>query len=91
MTVGGDLSTLRTLHTTLKNSAEDITRIAGDITSSLDNAVWTGRNSETFRGQWQDFKPTLTPNLVNALDAAKEDVKNQHNNLAAATGEDDRI
>lgn len=91
MAVGGDLPTLRDLHTTLKNSSEDISRIAGDITSSLNNAVWTGKNSETFRGQWEDFKPTLTPNLVNALDAAKDDVKNQHNNLAAATGEPDRI
>ena len=91
MAVGGELPTLRDLHTTLQNASEDITRIASGITTSLDNAVWTGKNSETFRGQWEDFKPTLTPNLVTALDAAKEDVKNQHNNLAAATGEPDRI
>lgn len=91
MTVGGELSTLRDLHTTLKNASEDITRISSDITTSLNNAVWTGANSENFRGQWEDFKPTLTPNLVTALDNAKEDVKKQHNDLAMATGEGDRI
>jgi uncharacterized protein YukE len=89
--VGGELSTLNTLYTTLGNAAADITRIAGDIDSSLENTIWTGANSEKFRGQWADFKPTLTPRLVEALEDAKRDIQIQHNQLAEATGEPDRI
>lgn len=89
--VGGELATLRELHKTLDTSAQDITRISGDIDRSLDSTVWTGRNSEQFRDQWGTFKPTLTPKLVDALTEAKEDIKAQHNNIAAATGEADRI
>lgn len=91
MAVGGELATLRDLHKTLDTSAQDITRIAGDIDRSLGSAVWTGANSEKFRDAWGTFKPTLTPKLVDALTEAKEDIKTQHNNLAAATGESDRI
>ncbi|GAA5159301.1 WXG100 family type VII secretion target [Ornithinimicrobium tianjinense] len=91
MAVGGELATLRDLHKTLDNSAQDIQRIAGDIDRSLGGTVWTGSNSEKFRDAWGTFKPTLTPKLVDALNEAKEDIKTQHNNLAAATGESDRI
>lgn len=91
MAVSDELGTLRDLHTTLRNASDDITRVASDITASLDNAVWIGRNSETFRNQWDEVKPTLTPGLVTALESAKEDVKSQHNSLAEATGENDRI
>ncbi|OLT39647.1 hypothetical protein BJF86_07275 [Serinicoccus sp. CNJ-927] len=91
MSVGGELATLRDLHKTLDTSALDIQRVSNDITKSLDGTVWTGANSEKFLEAWGTFKPTLTPKLVDALSEAKEDVKTQHNNLAAATGESDRI
>lgn len=91
MAVGGELATLRDLHKTLDNSASDIQRVSGDIDRSLGSTVWTGTNSEKFKDAWNTFKPTLTPKLVDALNEAKEDIKTQHNNLAAATGESDRI
>lgn len=91
MAVGGDLQTLQELHRTLDTSATQIETVAGDITTKLQNTVWTGTNSEKFREAWETFKPTLTPNLYNALIEARDDVKNQHNNLAIATGEADRI
>jgi uncharacterized protein YukE len=89
--VGGELGTLERLHRTLQNSADDIQRVSGDIDGALRDAVWTGANSEKFRGAWEEFKPTLTPRLVDALNEAKEDVRIQHNNLAEATGEGNRI
>ncbi|QFG67436.1 hypothetical protein [Ornithinimicrobium pratense] len=89
--VGGELGTLERLFRTLQNSAEDIQRVSGDIDGALRDAVWTGANSEKFRGAWEEFKPTLTPRLVDALNEAKEDVRIQHNNLAEATGEGARI
>lgn len=89
--VGGELGTLERLHRTLQTSADDIQRVSGDIDGALRDAVWTGANSEKFRGAWEEFKPTLTPRLMDALNEAKEDVRIQHNNLAEATGEGARI
>lgn len=90
-TVGGDLATLRSLHTTLGNSATSIETVCSDIESGLGNTVWTGANSEKFREAWAQFKPTLNPQLVTALTDAQNDVKTQHNNLSLATGEADQI
>lgn len=89
--VGGELGTLERLFRTLRDSADDIQRVSGDIDGALNDAVWTGANSEKFRGAWAEFKPTLNPRLVDALTEAKEDVRIQHNNLAEATGEGARI
>ena len=89
--VGGELGTLERLFRTLQTSSEDIQRVSSDIDGALRDAVWTGANSEKFRGAWEEFKPTLTPRLVDALTEAKEDVRIQHNNLAEATGEGARI
>lgn len=91
MTVRGELASLRELHRTLDTSAADIERVARDIDHSLGGTVWIGAITERFRDTWNSLKPTLTPELVDALTEAKEDVKVQHNNLAAATGEGDRI
>lgn len=89
--VRGELGTLERLHRTLQNFADDIQRMSADLDDALRDAVWTGANSEKFRGAWEEFKPTLTPRLVDALNEAKEDVRIQHNNLAEATGEGARI
>ncbi|ANS79093.1 hypothetical protein SGUI_1697 [Serinicoccus hydrothermalis] len=91
MAVGGELATLRDLHKTLDTSAQEIEKVSGDVDKSVQSTVWTGTNAEKFRDAWQTFKPTLTPKLVEAMNEAKEDIKMQHNNLAAATGESDRI
>ena len=91
MAVGGELQTLRELHKTLTTSSQQISDVESKITSSLGSTVWTGANSEKVRDAWEGFKPTLNPKLVQALDDAATDVKTQHNNLAEATGEGDRI
>lgn len=91
MAVGDELATLRDLHKTLNESAEGIARMATDIDRSLEHTVWTGAQWEKFLEAWGTVRPTLTSKLVEALNEAKEDVKTQHNNLAAATGESDRI
>lgn len=86
-----ELATLDRLFTTLQDSADEIQRVAGGIDGALDDSVWVGATSEKFRGTWAEFKPTLTPRLVDALNEAKEDVRIQHNNLAEATGEGARL
>lgn len=90
-TVGGDLATLRQLHRTLSDSAISIENVARDIDRDHGAAVWTGKNADDFAAAWAEFKPTLTPKLVDALNAARDDVRTQHNNLSAATGESDSI
>lgn len=91
MAVGGELSTLRALYTTLNTSASDVSTLVKNIDKGLDSTVWTGANAKTFRESWANFKPSLDPQLVTTLTEAAEDVKKQHNNLANATGESDQI
>jgi uncharacterized protein YukE len=88
--VGAELSTLAELHTTFKNKAEDAESIKSQVDSGLSSAVWTGRYSEDFRTAWEDYKKNLDT-LRDALNGAAEDVRINHNNIAEATGEPDRI
>lgn len=88
--VGGDLATLRNLHKVLQSHAKEALEFKRAIDSSVDSAVWEGTNANKFRHAWADYRKTFD-NLHNDLTNAETDVKNQHNNLAAATGESDRI
>lgn len=90
MAVGAELSTLQQLHKTFTTTAADAERIKGDVDKALESAVWTGKYSEDFRTAWQDYRANLD-RLRDALDGAATDVKTNHNNIAAATGEPDRI
>lgn len=90
MSVGAELSTLQTLHKTFNEKAEQALTIRDDVDSGLDSAVWTGRYSDDFRTAWQDYRTNLQT-LNEALVGAAEDVKVNHNNIAEATGEPDRI
>ncbi|NDL58921.1 WXG100 family type VII secretion target [Phytoactinopolyspora mesophila] len=90
MSVGGELETLRDLHSTFVAKADDADGIKTAVTNSLDSAVWDGANATKFREAWDDYKKNLDT-LRDALEDAAEDVKINHNNLAQATGEDDRI
>lgn len=89
--VARELATLRELYRTLQNCSQDLQRVSDDIDGALGENVWTGAKAEQFRTDWDSVKPTLTPELVDALNEAKEDIKVQHNNLAAATGELDSL
>jgi uncharacterized protein YukE len=89
-TVGANLQSLRDLHKTFTTSAQEASHIKTSVSKDLDNAVWTGKFSTDFRTAWQDYQKNLV-NLENALNAAADDVKANHNNIAAATGEPERI
>jgi uncharacterized protein YukE len=88
--VGAELSTLASLHTTFRDKAGEAEAIKTKVDSALQSAVWTGKYSEDFRTAWNEYRANLDK-LREALDGAASDVKTNHNNIAAATGEPDRI
>jgi uncharacterized protein YukE len=90
MSVGGDLQTLQELHSTFVAKAGDAEDIKVEVNNSLEAAQWDGTNANKFREAWDEYKKNLDT-LRDALEDAAEDVKINHNNLAQATGEDDRI
>lgn len=88
--VGAELSTLRQLHTTFTQKAQEALDIRNAVDNGVHNAVWTGKYSSDFRTAWQDYRKNLD-HLNVALDGAAKDVRTNHNNIAEATGEPDRI
>ena len=88
--VGAELTTLQELYRTFQDKAVQANDIKTRVDSALSNAVWTGRYSEDFRTAWQDYRANLD-RLQEALEGAAADVKTNHNNIAAATDESDRI
>ncbi|MCV2394552.1 WXG100 family type VII secretion target [Actinotalea sp. M2MS4P-6] len=90
MAVGAELSTLQDLHKTFVAKADEALQIQTQVQSALDGAQWTGKYSEDFRSAWVEYKKNLN-NLADALTGAAKDVQTNHNNIAAATGEPDRI
>ena len=90
MAVGAELSTLQSLYKTFQDKALQAADIKSAVDSGLQGAVWTGKYSDDFRTAWQDYRANLDK-LQEALDGAASDVKTNHNNIAQATGEADRI
>ena len=90
MAVGAELSTLQSLFRTFQENAQQANEIKVKVDQALDGAVWTGRYSEDFRRDWADYRANLD-RLQEALEGAATDVRTNHNNIAAATGEGDRI
>ncbi|NAZ83714.1 hypothetical protein GTR02_18025 [Kineococcus sp. R8] len=88
--VGAELHTLSTLHRTFQQKAAEALEIKAAVEAGLASAVWTGRYSEDFRTSWAEYKRNLD-NLNVALNGAADDVRTNHNNIAQATGEGDRI
>jgi len=88
--VGADLATLRALHKTFQQKAQDANQMKSAIDSGVHNAVWVGNYANQFRTAWQEYKRNLD-RLHEALQGAAEDVKKNHNNQALASGEHDRI
>lgn len=88
--VGGDLATLKTLHTTFTQKAAAAAETKQAINGSLQSAVWKGNYADKFRSSWEQYSKNLDT-LQHALTDAATDVKTNHNNIAAATGMADRI
>jgi WXG100 family type VII secretion target len=88
--VGGDLATLGQLKRDLDDSAARAEQVKSTLDRSVGAAVWRGPNADNFRSAWQEFSPTFT-RLQQALSDASTDVRNQHNNLAAAVGSSEAI
>lgn len=90
MAVGAELSTLQVLHKEFRDKAQQANDIKVKVDSALNSAVWTGKYSDDFRTAWQEYRANLD-RLQEALEGAATDVRSNHNNIAQATGEGDRI
>lgn len=88
--VGAELDTLRALHTTFIQKAQEAMDIKNNVDSGVHNAVWTGHYSDEFRTAWTEYSKNLV-NLHTALNGAADNVRTNHNNIAEATGEPERI
>ncbi len=88
--VGGDLETMRNLHNSLRDHASQAVTFKTTLDNHVGSTVWKGPNADKFRQAWEQFKPSFDK-LHTALTEAQTDVKNQHNNLAAATGSPETI
>lgn len=84
--VGGDLETLRQLHKGLDEHAQKALEFKQALDGHVANAVWKGANADKFRSAWDEFRPHFD-RLNQALSEGRDDVRTQHNNIAAATGE----
>jgi uncharacterized protein YukE len=89
-TVGAELSTLITLHKTFLTKAQEALDIKNSVDHGIENAIWTGKFSQQFHTAWTEYRRNLD-NLNVALTGAADDVRTNHNNIAAATGEPERI
>ena len=90
MPVGAELATLQSLKKTFEDKAQQAESIKNDVDGGVNNAVWTGRYADEFRAAWEDYRKNLDT-LREALNGAAADVRVNHNNIAEATGEPDRI
>ncbi|NED96318.1 hypothetical protein G1H11_13470 [Phytoactinopolyspora alkaliphila] len=90
MAVGAELSTLAELYRTFNAKGEDAETIKNDVDGALDNTVWEGTYATQFREAWEEYKQNLIT-LRDALEGAAQDVLVNHNNMAEAFGEPDRL
>jgi hypothetical protein len=84
--VGGDLETLRNLHRGLDEHAQKAIDFKTALDGHVGQAVWKGANADKFRQAWDEFKPHFD-RLHTSPSEGRDDVRTQHNNIAAATGE----
>ena len=90
MSVGAELHTLQELHKTFDNNSQAALDIKKAVNDSVGASVWTGTYADEFRNAWDDYQKNLDV-LGDALAKARDDVRTNHNNIAAATGEPDRL
>ncbi|WP_349829227.1 hypothetical protein [Brevibacterium litoralis] len=90
MTVGAELVTLSNLYDTFNNNAQQAQTVKSAVATALENSVWTGNFSDQFREDWMTYQKNLNT-LSDALTDAARNVAINHNNIAAATGEEDHL
>ncbi len=88
--VGGDLATLSDLYNKFTDAAAQTEQLTSTVDGSVNAAVWTGQNADSFRTSWAGFRQSLKQ-IQEALLQGGTDVRNQHNNIAMATGSAERI
>lgn len=91
MAVAHELQTLRELYAVVDRAVQELERVALELDQALAVELWTGPKAEEVREAWQGQRPALTPALTDLLRTSAGDIRVQHNNLAAATGEPDRL
>lgn len=84
--VGANLASLQDLYRALGENTTRLGEVRDSVERAVGGAVWAGPNAERFREAWEQLKPSID-GLAVAFADAQRDVRSQHNNLAAATGE----
>ncbi|WP_036921433.1 WXG100 family type VII secretion target [Propionicicella superfundia] len=82
---GANLEDLDALKKTLTDAAGSTSTLRSSIDSTVQSAVWEGRNADAFRESWQEFRLTLEK-IQNALQDASADVQKQRDGYAAVGG-----
>ncbi|WP_129668075.1 WXG100 family type VII secretion target [Phytoactinopolyspora endophytica] len=90
MAVGAELQTLQELYRTFNAKAEDAQGIKDNVDGGIEATVWEGTYATQFREAWEGYKSNLDT-LRQALEDAAQDVLTNHNNMAEAFGEPDRL
>jgi GNAT superfamily N-acetyltransferase len=91
VTVERELRTLRELHAVLDRAAHDLQRVGASLDEAVGVDLWAGPQADRLRVTWSAQRDGVGTALVEALRVSVADVRTQHNNLAAATGEPDRL
>ena len=91
MTVDRELQTLRHLHASLDGAVSHLQQAAIGLDEAAEAELWTGPQADRLRRVWETYREAVGVALPEALRAALADVRAQHNNLASATGEPDRL
>ena len=69
--VGAELDTLRTLHKTFTQKAQEALDIKTNVDNGVHSAVWTGKYSNDFRTAWTEYRKNLD-HLHQALTGAPD-------------------
>lgn len=91
MTVERELQVLRQLHAALDGAVRHLDQAADGLDEAVGAELWTGPHAERLRRVWAQHREDVSMTLAEVLWAAVTDVRTQHNNLAAATGQPDRL
>ena len=78
--LGMDPEAVRALAQKLEQDAGTIEQIRSALGGQLQNVVWTGNDSEQFRGEWDN---THAPALTRVIEALRQAGAKAKNNAAA--------